>query len=227
MVTTSPPAAYAAGRGRRWILVAGLIVVFVAVLDIVVVLAWPGHHTSRPLRFAPPPNASALNADARNLVALLQRGSGLTVHATYRATPDPVTLELWEQAPRVREDIAQSAGGHTAQTTTMTDGPIDRICYRRDSGPLTCQVVTAVQRQAVGLDGIIAAIVGGLAGQPVAVTSSTVAGVKAECFTVGTETRICLAADGLPVLISSRKVTYQLASRSTTVDPAVFTPPKP
>jgi hypothetical protein len=232
MVATVPPLsvgdppAPGGGRRRRWFVVASVAVLVLIALDAVLAIAWPRHHASRPLRFAPPPNETALNSTAHELVTLLQRGAGLTVHATYRAAGNGAVLELWQLPPRLREDVVQTAGGHVVQTSTMTDGTTNRICYRRDTGPLTCQTVGAAQRQAVGLDGILSAIVDGLAGQPVAVASSSVGGTKVRCFTVSAQTKVCAASDGLPVLIAGQNVTYQLVSRSPTVDAAVFAPPK-
>src|SRR5947199_23302 len=90
-------------------------------------------------------------------------------------------------------------------------------------------VARVAERQAVALDGIIAAFVGGIGGLPVTSEQSTIDGIKVRCFTVGAATAhtgICVANDGIVVTITGPSVTYKLTRRTATVDAGVFTPPK-
>jgi hypothetical protein len=222
-------------------------VVVAAAVVVALIVFWPRHHSPSRPRFATLPKTSSLDAGGTELVRLLQHEAGLTVHAMYHGSGG-TTVEIWQSPPRVREDTVQTVGGHSAQTTSLTDGQTGRVCYRQDTAPLTCNIVGSAQLQAVGLDGILGAIVDMLGGEVVVASDATVDGVKSRCFSVSSSpatstapsasslaapstatagtTQLCVASDGLPVSISRPGTSVDLVNRSSSVDPSAFVPPK-
>jgi hypothetical protein len=206
-------------RTALWV-VAGLAVVVLVVA--LVVLAWPRHRHKAVTRVLPPPQA-IVGAGGRELISLLQTGQRATFHATYRVVGGPPggvqSLEIWQSPPRVREDTVAAANGHTARTASISQGTTTHLCIQRDGGPWTCQ------GSAIDPNNIVATIAGSVAGQPVAVTETTINNRKVQCFQIGSGAQLCATSSGIPVLIASSSVRYELVTLSSSVNAADLNPP--
>jgi hypothetical protein len=223
MPSAGPPSG-PAGRSKAWVIAAVGAVVCLGVAVLVVAL-WPSHH-KKVTRLVLPPAGAVVSAGGRQLVSLLKTGEGATFHAIYRvvgpAANGTQALEIWQAPPRVREDTSLSLSGHTAKTESFTEGSVTHLCIQRDGGPWGCT------RSAVDPNNVVSSLTGQVAGQPVAVSDTTIGNRKVRCFAIGSSAgglQLCATAAGIPVLIASANVRYELVTLDSSVNSSSFSPP--
>jgi hypothetical protein len=178
------------------------------------------------------PVGQVLSTNASQLITLLRMGEGLTVHATYQVVGDPAkvgnasTIELWQQPPRVREDTVRQLGTQTVHTISLQLPSGQVLCTQRDNGPWTCARQPAAQASPAGAAGLLATVPSQLAGRTVTTRRDTVNGRKVQCFAAA-PLELCATDSGVPALIRSPDVRYQLTNLDTTVSDTAFVPPVP
>ena len=173
-----------------------------------------------------------IGAGRGKLLALLQTGQRSKYHAVYQVVGDPAKiggsqrLEIWNAPPRQRSDSTRTAGGHVYRSETLTEATSTSLCTQLDNAAWSCQPVTG---SAGGADSLATSLETSVQaatnGQSVVVTSKTVSGRKASCFTIGnprTGLQICITADGVPVLISNPVLSYQLTTLDGKIPGSTF-----
>ena len=193
------------------------------------------HAKSPPQTVSPTENAALLTAAGQELVALLRTGQKAAFHAGYRVRSNPATvggmisIEVWQAPPLTREDSTLVVGNHTTRTESFIQSTSTSTCVQTDNGPWKCERGNAAATK--GPSSVLAAVNSTIGGQPVVAYSATASGRHVRCFDVGMKApergtvQLCLTSGGIPVLIASDQVRYELATLSNTVDRSVFTQP--
>lgn len=182
--------------------------------------------------------ADDLDPDAREMVALAEKGRAREFHARYEAQDVrsrtgqafSVALELWNRPPQVRRDVAISSEGQAAQSTDIrTDKLVLRCGKPSQETPWQCATVPIGTANEPGgtAFGLAPAAV---AGRPVAARDETVADRPARCFTVegsdvASAETLCLSRDGIPLRVTSGAAILELTSLELSVEEGVFEPP--
>lgn len=171
--------------------------------------------------------AELTDPDAKELIALADRGRGATVHARYRVAAGPgpeLALEFWRRGDLVRYD--SETGGPSAERTAtfqLSEGNIG--CRRAHGGAWTCTSLPAGAE--LGPQTLVEQLVKGLEARPVAARTAAVAGQDARCFAIDEPPagEVCLTAAGVPVLVGAGDARIELVQLDDHVPDEAFVPP--
>ncbi len=189
-------------------------------------------------RRSPPADTSTVDAtdvdpEGRELLALLGRGRTLTFHARYegRAPERPaesLVIEVWRKGDLARQDT-EASNGTTVVRSSVFQLPVGNIaCQRSGEEPWRC---SKLPPGAPSPDQILARVTGELEGRDVTARDDTVDGRAVRCFHVAgagegeQEMDVCATRDGVPVLIGAAGARLEMVQLDDEVDDATFTPP--
>ncbi len=166
-----------------------------------------------------------LSATAKELLTLLERRDDETYHGKYEGkSPEAtVTLETWQDPPRVRQDSVVALKSQTAETRVLLLPSGTVRCTQLPSVPWTCRRDTSTA-SLDPLAGVRARISEG----EVTARFTSIAGREVRCFRFsadGASTELCLDPKrGIPVTVTGGGSRLTLVSLSDEV-PDVFDPP--
>jgi hypothetical protein len=170
---------------------------------------------------------------ARELLDLLEAGRALTFHAVYETSstdpeaPGAVTVEIWRDGGRVRQDSVVEAAGQRVHTAAIRepDGTVTS-CLQRDGEAWSCGAAGGAPE-----GDLFGSVTAQLEGATVTVTDERIGDLAVRCFTIvdavsQSASELCLTPDGIPVRISAgEEAVLDMTSLERQVDSAVFTPP--
>ena len=203
--------------GRRWVLLA---VVAVAAFVGAFIYASGSDDDDRTRGELDLENLDALSVEARELVALAQRGGQVAHHAVYEQSGN--RFEVWTDGERVREETTPAEGDRRllletgdAVLTCIEEG--DSFACEESDGP-----VADVQSR---LDQLVADLIGA----DVAIRDEKIAGRDVQCYEIsgGEEAvEICLTPEGVLARLAAGDDRLELVSLDNSVDDARFDPPE-
>jgi hypothetical protein len=216
--------------GHRLSLVLAGVVVGVALTATgVVVFRGDGHGggQGRPKPTVP----TALSAEGRELVGLMQKSLDATYHARYQsAIADPraqgtlMTMDVWRKGTLTRQEVAVQAQGSKSRSDTFQVPPNVVSCTQVGDSPWTCKPPTEVKPA----DPPEVKVKQELARGAITARDDTVAGVPARCFTFpagGDVSETCLMSDGVVARMVTTSSRFELAAFSGAVPDEAFTAP--
>ena len=201
----------------RWLILA---VVAVAAFAGAFIYASRGDDDDRPRGELDLENLDALTIEARQLVALAQRGGQVTHHAVYEQSGGN-RFEVWTDGERVREETTPAEGERrllleTEDTVLTCVEEDDSWSCDEADGP-----VVDVQSR---LDQLVADLVGA----DVAVQDAKIADRDVQCYEIsgGEEAvEICLTREGVLARLAAGDDRLELVSLDDKVDDSRFTQP--
>jgi hypothetical protein len=167
-------------------------------------------------------NLDALTVEARELVALAERGGQVAHHAVYDQSGGN-RFEVWTDGARTREE------------TTPADDGERRLLLRTDDEALTCVEEAdawscdAAATTDVGVEGQLTQLVADLLGAEVAISDAKIADLDVQCFAVtggDGDVEICLTAEGVLARLAAGDDQLELVSLDDDVDDSRFDPPE-
>lgn len=171
-----------------------------------------------------------LSADAKDLVALLEKGRRTTYHVRYEgSSPDApgttIRLETWQRPPRVRQDSEVDTGGRLARTRSIVLPTGGIRCTSIAAAPWSCRQAGPNELRT---DAVTDQVIQQLRTGKVRSRFTSVDGRAVRCFTLtqaeGT-TELCADDDGIPVRIRAGKSELRAVSLGDDVGDEVFEPP--
>ena len=171
-----------------------------------------------------------LNADARELLALLEKDRDATFHARYTASsskePDAaIQIETWRKPPRVRQDTIITTGANRLHSMAFLFGDGQSVqCAQLGQSGWSCQSKPAGPTDDLLLGGVREQLGKG----PVTARDDVIDGRRVRCFTLtvkGEASELCATEAGIPVRVTAPGSNLRLVGFDAQFDDAVFTPP--
>ena len=203
--------------GRRWVILA---VVAVAAFVGAFMFASGDDDDDRTSGELDLENLEALSVEARELVAIADRGGQVTHHAVYEQ-PGGHRFEVWTDGERVREETTPAEG---ERRLLLRDGDEVLSCVE-EADAWSCEEsdgpVADVQSR---LDQLVADLIGA----EVTIREETIADLQVQCYDIsgGEETvEICLTPEGVLARLAAGDDELELVSLDDDVDDNRFDRP--
>jgi hypothetical protein len=169
----------------------------------------------------------------QELLDRLAVGHDLTLHLRFEsedatAEDGPVTVELWRDGDRVRQDLILTVPGARTELSAFQLPTGNVLCQRASEAEWTCERTVSLATEAGEPAGLVEAAAADLAGADVVATDEVINGEDARCYAIegssGAST-LCVTDEGIPVrlAVQGSELTASVIERS--VDGDVFEVP--
>jgi len=166
----------------------------------------------------------------QELLDRLAAGRDLTLHLRFvdeeaAADEGTVTVELWRDGDRVRQDVILTAPGARTEISAFELPTGNVLCQRASESEWQCERSVSLATEAGEPAGLIEAAAADLAGAEVVATDEVISGEEARCYAIEADSggsTLCVTEEGVPLRLAVQGSELTASVVERTVDGDVF-----